>query len=90
MVDTFHPLKMTDFAASVEDNRYMISWIEQVKDIMNLEGLGLVSPGLFVWGWDGGVGPLGTGCSTGGLTQDGYHSATVPISYRYQHGVNTE
>lgn len=28
MVDTFHPLKMTDFAAGIEDDRYMISWIE--------------------------------------------------------------
>jgi homogentisate 1,2-dioxygenase len=28
MVDTFHPLKMTDYAATIEDNRYMISWIE--------------------------------------------------------------
>ena len=28
MVDTFHPLMMTEHAASVEDNRYMISWIE--------------------------------------------------------------
>lgn len=28
MVDTFHPLKMTEHAASVEDDRYMISWIE--------------------------------------------------------------
>ena len=28
MVDTFHPLMMTDFAAGIEDDRYMISWIE--------------------------------------------------------------
>ena len=28
MVDTFHPLKMTEHALSVEDDRYMISWIE--------------------------------------------------------------
>lgn len=28
MVDTFHPLMMTEIAAGVEDNRYMISWIE--------------------------------------------------------------
>ena len=28
MVDTFHPLMMTEHAAGVEDNRYMISWIE--------------------------------------------------------------
>ena len=28
MVDTFHPLKMTEHAKSVEDDRYMISWIE--------------------------------------------------------------
>jgi homogentisate 1,2-dioxygenase len=28
MVDTFHPLQMTDFAAGIEDDRYMISWIE--------------------------------------------------------------
>lgn len=28
MVDTFHPLKMTEHAAGIEDDRYMISWIE--------------------------------------------------------------
>ena len=28
MVDTFHPLIMTDHAAGIEDDRYMISWIE--------------------------------------------------------------
>lgn len=28
MIDTFNPLLMTEEAASVEDNRYMISWIE--------------------------------------------------------------
>jgi len=28
MVDTFHSLKMTDHAAGIEDDRYMISWIE--------------------------------------------------------------
>lgn len=28
MVDTFHPLKMTEHAQSIEDDRYMISWIE--------------------------------------------------------------
>lgn len=28
MVDTFHPLMMTEYAATIEDNRYMISWIE--------------------------------------------------------------
>ena len=28
MVDTFHPLKMTNDALGIEDDRYMISWIE--------------------------------------------------------------
>jgi len=28
MIDTFNPLLMTDIAAGVEDNRYIISWIE--------------------------------------------------------------
>lgn len=28
MIDTFNPLLMTEAAAGVEDNRYMISWIE--------------------------------------------------------------
>lgn len=28
MVDTFHSLKMTEYAAGLEDDRYMISWIE--------------------------------------------------------------
>lgn len=28
MIDTFHPLRMTDYAATIEDDRYMISWIE--------------------------------------------------------------
>lgn len=28
MVDTFHPLKMTADALSIEDDKYMISWIE--------------------------------------------------------------
>jgi homogentisate 1,2-dioxygenase len=28
MVDTFRPLLMTEFAAGIEDDRYMISWIE--------------------------------------------------------------
>ncbi|MDR3681760.1 MAG: homogentisate 1,2-dioxygenase [Flavipsychrobacter sp.] len=28
MVDTFHPLKLTNAALGIEDDRYMISWIE--------------------------------------------------------------
>jgi homogentisate 1,2-dioxygenase len=28
MVDTFHPLKLTEEALGIEDDRYMISWIE--------------------------------------------------------------
>jgi hypothetical protein len=28
MVDTFHPLKMTDDALNIEDEGYALSWIE--------------------------------------------------------------